>query len=132
MNCSIKSSTLSHVATCTEIYVLFPPNPHPPPVRQQPETTLCLKDHPFTAPFHCPNEKALHRKQSAEFCFLASHLLFWICCLRVRWSHKSPLHTGHHLAPCQVLTSREMQFTLLNVPERKKIPERKKKPCRIL
>lgn len=125
VNCSFKSSILSHVAIRAESVCPF--SSHPPQVRQHPETTLCLRDQPSTAPSHYSNETVLHRKQSAEFGSLASNLLFWLCCLRVSWSHKSSLHTGHRLAPCQVLTSREMQFILLNLPERKKSLKKKKK-----
>lgn len=125
VNCGAKISTLSHVATCIEEPVLSLP-PNPPQERQQTELSSATKEQPPTASFYCPNETVLNRKESTEFCSLLSHLLFWLCCLKVRWSHKSSLHTGHHPALCQMLTIREMQFIFFTLTERKKSPEKKK------
>lgn len=132
VNCGAKISTLSHVATCTEVPVLFLP-PNPPQRRQQTETFPSHQRTVLYCFFPSPNQTVLNRKESTEFCSLLSNLLFRLCCLKVRWSHKSSLHAGHHLALCQMLTTREMQFMLLTLTERKKNPEKKKKQtCRNL
>lgn len=106
--------------------------PNPLKEGSKQKTSCVTKEHTSTASFYCPNETVLNRKKTTEFCLLLSNLLFWLCCLKVRWSQKSSLHTGHHLALCQMLTSREMQFILLTLTEKKKNPQNNPQTCKNL
>lgn len=130
VNCSAKISALSNVATYIENACSFlSTQSHSKQAAssiQKPSWTT--KEHPSTSSFYHPNETILNRKESAKFFSLLSNLLFWLCCLKIRWNDKSSLHKCYHLALCQMLTSREMQFILLTLTERKKNPEKKKNP----